>query len=376
VAVLTIPWSDAIAVVDGDRTYSFRQLREEAQAISIEAPMPLVATNTIDSVIAIYAALERRVPIVMIHPRLTAPERAALPRPGHLDREVLAVLYTSGTSGTPKGAILTRDAFGAAAHASEQVLGWREDDRWLLCMPLAHVGGLSIVIRCLLARKPFVLGTVRELAKATIASLVPTQLARLLDDPAWRPPASLRLVLLGGAAAPDSLLARARDRGVPVRTTYGLTEACSQVATDGVPLPGTSVRIEDGEIQVCGPTMMRGYLGEPPLTGWFATGDLGEFVDGKLVVHARRSDLIVTGGENVYPAEVEAILESLPGVRAALVYGIPDDTWGQIVAAQIVGDAPDDAALAANLAPHKRPRVIEIVSEIRTTPSGKKLRPR
>jgi len=250
-------------------------------------------------------------------------------------------------------------------------------------LPLAHVGGLSVLVRCLLARRPFVLGRPDRVAEdiarhhATIVSLVPTQLARLLDA-RWTPPPWLRIVLLGGAAAPASLLAHAAAAGVPVVTTYGLTEACSQVATQipgasgagcGPPLPGVRVRIVDERIEIDGPTLFSGYLGEPPrAAGWFATGDFGRLdAAGNLHVLGRRTDLIVTGGENVYPAEVEAYLDAR-GV-AACVFGMPDETWGEIVCAATTGVVV--AATLADLAPWKRPRRWARVRELPLTPGGK-----
>jgi O-succinylbenzoic acid--CoA ligase len=344
-----------------------------------------VAEPTLETVARIRELIRRRRPFVPIHPRLTAAERDALrPDLAAIPDGTLAVLYTSGTSGRPKGAILSRAAFIAAARASAARLGWRDDDRWLCSLPLAHVGGLSVLVRCLLARRPFVLGrgdrVAEDLAahRATIVSLVPAQLARLLDA-GWDPPPWLRLVLLGGAAAPPRLLERAASAGVPVVTTYGLTEACSQVATQipgapgagcGPPLPGVSVRIaEDDRIEIDGPTLFSGYLGEPLRPpGWFATGDFGRLdAGGNLHVLGRRTDLITTGGENVYPAEVEAYLDAR-GVSAC-VFGVADETWGEIVAAAVT--APVDPASLADLAPFKRPRRLAVVDALPLTAGGK-----
>jgi O-succinylbenzoic acid--CoA ligase len=225
-------------------------------------------------------------------------------------------------------------------------------------------------------------------------------LAALLERDEHRALARLRAVLVGGASAPWSLLEECERRGVPALATYGLTEACSQVTVQrlakpyraargsGEALPGVELRIAniDGErtIQVRGPTLMDGYFAGPdaPLVpardadGWFDTGDLGELKDGVLFVHARRSDLIVTGGENVYPVEVEQRLEALPGVRRALVFGVPDQRWGQLVAAAVElapGMTVDAfaALVAPALAPHKRPRLACSVEALPRTESGK-----
>jgi O-succinylbenzoic acid--CoA ligase len=257
----------------------------------------------------------------------------------------------------------------------------------------------------LLARRTIVIeeagiGNVENLAKTmarhevTIASLVPTVLRRLFDID-WTPPPSLRAILLGGAGAPASLLDESRARGLPVLTTYGLTEACSQVTTQrygtapspdrgaGEPLFGFEVRIAGEEIQVRSPALMSGYfpIGAHPdpflPDGFLRTGDIGRLDDqGRLHVLTRRTDLIVTGGENVYPAEVEQTLASLPGVSAACVFGIPDETWGQIVAAAMVAsDPPEDAAIARHvasaLASFKWPRRIAFLDEFPLTKSDK-----
>jgi O-succinylbenzoic acid--CoA ligase len=230
----------------------------------------------------------------------------------------------------------------------------------------------------------------------TLLSLVPTQLGRLLAlEPLWEPPRHLRALLLGGAAAPVALLDAARARGVPVLTTYGLTEACSQVATQapgtpcsaaegaGRPLPGIGVRVVDGEIQVRGPTLPSGYVGgdPPPLTadGWLRTGDRGWLdAEGRLHVLGRAGDVIVTGGEKVHPLEVERVLEAFAGVTAACAVGVRDPVWGQRVVALVVAQAGSNLDLAdlwrwtrEKLATFKRPRRMALVGELPLSPGGK-----
>jgi O-succinylbenzoic acid--CoA ligase len=202
--------------------------------------------------------------------------------------------------------------------------------------------------------------------------------------------------LLGGSAAPPALLDEAATRRVPVLTTYGLTEACSQVTVQrygtrpspaqgaGHPLAGVSVRIAGGVIQVKGDVLLSGYLaagsGADPIgpDGWLVTGDLGELDEyGRLHVLARRTDLIVTGGENVYPAEVEQVLTQASGIAAACVFGVADEEWGQTVAAALVAspapptDGELSAFIAGRLAPHKRPRSIAYLRELPLTAAGK-----
>lgn len=371
-------------------------------------PHPVVGEATLATIVTLYALLESRIPALLLHPRLTPPERegllAAAVRSGPLPGpDAAMIVYTSGTTGVPRAAVLSRGALLASARASEANLGWQPDDRWLLHLTLAHVGGLSILTRCLAARRCVVLGGHFEAEKVpqaiddqriTLASLVPTMLLRVIDaNPGWTPPPHLRAILLGGASASPCLLQRAAAARVPLVVSYGLTEACSQVTAtpyaarfapaeerSGRALPGIGVRVVDGRIEVRGPTLMTGYWNETPLApgAWFDTGDVGAIDErGRLTVHARRTDLIVTGGENVYPAEVEAVLEACPGIAAAAVFGVPDEVWGQTVAAALVaaGDPPGDAALRAfldaRLAPHKQPRAIGWLRELPHTRGGK-----
>jgi len=407
---------DAPGLRVGDRLYTFAQLadmtKRRIDALSLEPvhglPYMLEGTNTLEALVTLYALLEIRVPALLVHPQLTPPERADLsaaaaragqvPHPG-----AAAIIFTSGTSGEARGAVLTRAALLASAEASAANLHWQIDDAWLLCMPIARVGGLSILTRCLAARRCVVLARGFDVdlfpewvaaQRITLVSLVPTMLTRVLDrHPAWRVPAHLRAVLLGGAAASPKLLRRAADRRLPIVVTYGLTETCSQVVATpyaaryapadcgaGVALRGMDVRVDNGHIKVRGPTLMAGYWMETPLApdAWFDTGDLGELdAEGRLHVHARRADLIVTGGENAYPAEVERALEGFPGIAAAGVFGVPDEVWGHTVAAALVAERapPPDAALfeyvTRQLAPHKRPRHICYVPRLPHAPSGK-----
>jgi O-succinylbenzoic acid--CoA ligase len=407
---------DRVALHDGDRRWTFAELARCTESRMVElAPRwrrgtayPLAGRNTIDTLLSLYALLELRAPALLLHPRLTAHEQAAerdavARAEGTLPDDAAAVMFTSGTTGRPRGAVLTRAALHASAQASAANLGWRDDDCWLLAMPLARVGGLSIVTRCLAARRAVALAPPFDAAqlphwierhRVTQLSLVPTMLALVLDaHPGWRPPSHLRVLLLGGAATSASLFARANERRLPIVVTYGCTETCSQVTATpyerrfdaaacgvGRPLAGVQLRIDGGHIQVRGPMRMTGYLGEPPLSHdeWFDTGDLGELdAQGFLHVHARRADLIVTGGENVYPAEVERVLEACPGIQAAAVFGIADETWGQTVAAALVAGPrpPDDETLIehlqVHLAPHKRPRRIGFVANLPHNAAGK-----
>jgi O-succinylbenzoic acid--CoA ligase len=315
--------------------------------------------------------------------------------PGQLDPErVHTLLFTSGTTGRPKAAQLTIGAHQASARASIETLRMDAASSYLCNLPLFHVGGIATAIRCAVAGAKLLLqphfdaiATAEALGSGvTHASLVATTLQRLLEV-RDRFPGTVRAVLVGGGPVPPELLARARAAGLPVLHTYGLTEAASQVtaerpgdadgATAGWPLPGTQVRIVEGEIEVRGATMMLGYLGEPPLRGWLRTGDLGELdARGRLVVHARRSDLIVSGGENVYPAQVEAVLRAHPDVVECAVLPWPDEELGQVGHAAVVTRKPlAEEGLRehcrARLAGFKVPRRFVLVDALPRNAAGK-----
>ena len=304
-------------------------------------------------------------------------------------------LQTSGTSGTPKPVTPTFANLHWSALGSAAVLGARPEDAWLCTLPLSHVGGLSIVIRCAiqatraLVHERFdtdaVLRSIRE-DGVTLVSLVPTTLQRLLEAGLKHPP-HLRCALLGGAPVPPALQRQAMRAGIPVAQTYGLTETCSQVTTQtpgdteadaGPPLFCTRVRIAaDGEIEVQGPTV----VGQAP-GAWLATGDLGSLDrERRLTLTGRKADTIVTGGENVAPTEVEAVLAEHPAVLEAAVHGRPHPAWGEAVVATVVlkpGAHADPDELrrhcAAHLAGFKVPKQVDVTTALPRTRSGKLLR--
>ena len=299
------------------------------------------------------------------------------------------VVHTSGTGGTPKPIALTYGNWLWSALGSATALGLDPHERWLSAMPLSHVGGLSIVLRSAIGATTAivherfdterVLAELRDPAGPTVVSVVPTTLRRLLDAGLERPPA-LRWALVGGAPVPDGLLARATEAGVPAAATYGLTEACSQVATRGVPLFCTRVRVAgDGEILVSGPTVAPGAVAAD---GWLHTGDLGALSpDGLLSITGRAADTIITGGENVSPAEVEAVLEEHPAVAEAVAFGRADEIWGEALHAMVVlvdgaavGEDQLRAFAASRLAAFKVPKFIAFTAALPRTPSGKLLR--
>jgi O-succinylbenzoic acid--CoA ligase len=370
---------DAIALETAELRWTYAELLERAAAAEPAAAIALPPGP--DFVVALHACVLRGVPAVPVDPRLGEREQAAIRRaatpPG-----ALMVVHTSGTTGAPRPVALTAGNVHAQALGSAVALGLDPRERWLCPLPLSHVGGLMVLLRSVIYATTVVLRPLEgaELHGATLASLVPTQLARALDAGLTRPP-GLRAVLLGGAGAPRPLLARAAAAGVPVAQTYGLTQACSSVtvsepgdlATQGVPIPGAEVGIApDGEILVSGPTVAGG--------GTHATGDLGRLdARGRLVVTGRKAVTIITGGENVAPAEVESVLLEHPAVADAAVYGRPDPEWGEAVTARVVLREPvDPDALRAfareRLAGFKVPKAIEVAGELPRTASGKLLR--
>jgi O-succinylbenzoic acid--CoA ligase len=327
-----------------------------------------------------------------------------------------SIIFTSGTTGESKGAMLSCANHFWSATASAYRLGVMPDDRWLACMPLYHVGGLSILLRsCLYGTavvlhdgfSPEAIAHSIDTDDVTLISLVPTMLDRLLDT-AIPQLGKLRFVLLGGGAASKALLERALQNGVTVVTTYGMSETASQVATStpegmarkvesvGKPLMFIRVRIEDragqllspgeiGEIVVSGPMVMQGYYRRPDATrdvlrdGRLYTGDIGYLdEDGDLWIVQRRVDLIVSGGENVYPSEVENVLARHPAIKESVVVGVGDSQWGQVVAAGIVLNSETSLSkqeiidyCRESLAGYKIPRYVAFFKKFPRTASGK-----
>lgn len=310
------------------------------------------------------------------------------------DDAVVAGLFTSGTTGVPKLVELTHGNFRAASEANALRLGGESAQRWLGLLPLFHVGGLAMMYRCAVYGATLVLESQFDVASACAAldegvthvSLVPTMLERVLQHRGSRPFGGVKAALIGGGPMTGQMLERARAVGLPVLQTYGLTEACSQVTTEllaeadgtsaGVPLPGVQLRICEpdaqgvGEIEVLGPTVAKG------LGPWLKTKDLGAIdARGRLTVMARRVDLILTGGENVYPAEVEAVLSAHPSIRDIAVVGRADAQWGQVPVAVVVAPEFDRAEVNAwareRLAAFKVPRAWIQVDGLPRNATGK-----
>lgn len=372
-------------------------------------PLPFVAEATTEGLTTLFAALVLEVPLLLLSPKLTDAERRttiaaadAVAEP--LPDDAAVVIFTSGTTGRPKPVVLTRRNLVESALRVAEALQMTPDDVFLLSLSPARVGGLGIVIRTLVMRSTLAVSgrfqaktfmAELERNKVTLASVVPTMLSEILDKtPALRVPPRLRALLVGGAAAGFALRRRAAEAGIPVLTTYGMTEAGSTVAVTpyeerfvpqreaGRLLPGIEAKCVNGMLALRGPILAEHYWGVGPsmCSGWYLTGDMGELTsDARVSIGARRADLIITGGENVVPREVEDVLESMPGIRSALVLGQPDETWGALVTALLVPEDPSrhpDAEavvgyLKTRLARWKSPRRIAWVTSLPTTAAGK-----
>ncbi|GAB2823995.1 o-succinylbenzoate--CoA ligase [Lentzea nigeriaca] len=314
------------------------------------------------------------------------------PLDGWEKRAVLGV-PTSGSTGEPKTVLLDAEALTTSAQATHERLGG--PGTWLLALPTGHIAGIQVLVRSIVAgTTPGVLDMSKGFramgfaqdARPVLAqpgrhytALVPTQLSRLLvgEGPGLWTLRQFDGVLIGGAATPPKLLQQARALGVQVVTTYGMSETAGGCVYDGEPLRDVRVRTDD-VIEISGPVLALGYRGSPePFGEWFRTGDLGRLRDGRLEVLGRADDVIVTGGEKVPPVLVERALSTVEGVLEACVVGVPDDEWGQVVAAVVVarGDEPSlDELKTAVLEAVGRaavPKLVRFVSELPLRGPGK-----
>jgi len=324
-------------------------------------------------------------------------ERHARPSGIPVPEGTAAVVVTSGTTARPKGVELTYDGITAIGHGWAAAMGHEADDHWLVCLPLHHVAGLAILARAsvtgaaVTVRDGFDLddvATAPGAIGATLVSVVPTMLGRLLD--AGAPMHEYRRVVTGGAPLARALRMRADDGNVAVVDAYGQSETWGGCVANGVPIPGARVRLgPKDEIEIAGAMVMRDYRREPEASrqafthdGWLRTGDIGVLTDGHVQVVDRLRDLVITGGVNVSPVEVEQVLALHPAVADCAVTGRPDPEWGERVVAHIV---PRDASAPPSLddlrtfgrerltAP-KLPRELELVDEIPRSTGGKVLR--
>jgi O-succinylbenzoic acid--CoA ligase len=414
---------DAVALVSDQGRWTYAELawvvgeradRMRAEGVQPGMVVPIPLDASAESVITLLALWRAGATPAPLNSRLTKVEHdvateALQGRPSRAQ----AVLWTSGTEGRPRGVEISFRNLAESARAAQHRLGLDADDVWLASLSPAHVGGLALVTRALLLGCRLVVagpfdaartlqlidggesGVEMEGVPVTHLSVVPTQLLRLLElRGATSPPETFRCALVGGARAPTRLIERAHSSGWPLALTYGLTEATSQVATAppdltrrkpgtvGRPLDGVQVRLtEQGEILVRGATVAATYVGVGATTdadGWHHTGDLGRMDDdGDLWVTGRRADRIVTGGVTVDASEVEEALRAHASVADAAVVGLPDEEWGERLAAWIVPaeslvDLADlQAFLSDRLSKAKLPRVFHVAGELPRNENGK-----
>ncbi|MGH3650722.1 MAG: AMP-binding protein [Acidimicrobiia bacterium] len=330
-----------------ERVWTYGETLAEVEARMTERPRVITPSLSAESVFDVVAGMAGGGATVL-GPNIDRPPGAA---------HSTLVVFTSGTTGPPRGVRLTGANLRAASAASAAHLGHDTDDNWLLAMPLHHVGGLSIVVRQVFTGGSVTLlpefdpatfaGAMR--GRVSMVSVVPTMLRRVIGYGPFR---GLRAVLVGGGPIPDGLLEEAEAAGLPALPTYGMTETFGQVATlkpgfplerKAYPLPGIELRIEpDGRVAVRGEQVSPGYVGEPDRADpWLVTNDLGTLDDdGALRIAGRVDTVIVTGGENVDPARVEEVIRGHAGVDEVVVVGVPDEEWGQVLVAVYSGSVP------------------------------------
>ena len=400
------PDHDAIVADDGSLTYAQLDERASARArrlaaagvgegdrVRVTHPPRLAFAELLHALPRLGAVLAPQPPADPPEPVLdpTTAVRPDLPLRGGFEPDAVhTLIHTSGTTGAAKAVELTYANHAASALASAGGLGVEPADRWLCPLPLHHVGGLNVLIRSAINSTTVVLHERFDAARvkaafeagdATLASLVPTMLVRLRAA-GLRSAPGLRAIALGGGPIPPELLEWAAEAGIPVVPVYGMTESCSQVVagSPGKPLPGVELQIApDGEILVRGAMVAPGAAAPD---GWLHTGDLGRLDEGGgLQILGRLKELIVTGGENVAPLEVEQALLAHPAVTDAGVAGLPDPDWGEAVIALVVLRAPADADdlrawCRERLAPFKVPKAIHPVERLPRNAGGKLLRDR
>jgi O-succinylbenzoic acid--CoA ligase len=365
--------------------------------------------------VAAIAAWDDGVAILPVNPAAPAAERDALLarlRPTHVFEggerrpvaggapvaaDVVAVMVTSGTTGAPKGVELTRAGMEQMGRGYSAGVAAGPGDRWLACLPLHHVASLGALARAYVTGVTWTVHDGFDLERvaraprvdgATIVSVVPTALRRLLD--AGAPLHEYRCVIVGGAPCPPVLRQRAEAAGVPVVDASGMTETWSGWVLDGVPIAGAEPRLaSDGELLARGDMVMRGYRLDPAQTvtvlapdGWLSTGDIGEISGGRVRVVDRKKDLVISGGVNVSPTEVEGVLAHHRSVSDVCIIGVPDDEWGERVVAYVVpADASSPPTLddlraygRDRLSAAKLPREVRLIDAIPRSGGGKPLR--
>lgn len=337
-----------IAILSKEISLSFAELDRYVDTLR---PCPQIKEPPGPHLIAqFFAAWRHQSSIFPLNPRLPQTPDVPNPPPNSL------LLYTSGSTSSPKIAVLSLSNLLANASGALSAIDLKAGDQWRLTLPLYHVGGIGIVIRCILARATIVLD---DSPNITHLSYVPTHLYR--STPIYK---RLRCLLLGGAPIPSI------PDYLPIFTTYGLTEMASMVTLNGKTLPMREIRLaDDGEILVRGPCLFQGYLGQVPPQGWFPTGDLGRYENNKLEIVGRKDWMFISGGENIQPEEIERELLSLPEVFEAAVLPIHDPEFGKRPVAVVRASASFDLkqmqqALGKRLPKFKIPIALYLVDEM------------
>lgn len=448
-----------------DRTLSFLQLEQESKTfakkiatlgIGENAKVAILSTNRTDMVIAIHALSYLKAVAVLLNTRLSKQElqyqlkqsettlvitterlrndkkldfplqktysdiqvlnEAEIKLPTQINvQDPFTMMFTSGTTGNPKGVIHTYGNHWASAIGSMLNLGLNKDDKWLLTLPIFHVGGLSILLRSVIYGMTVFLmekydsnqfyETIME-KKITIISLVTLMLKQFLKKVGKTPlPNHVRCFLLGGGSVPEPILKQVAEKQIPLFQSYGMTETSSQIVTlsadyafeklgsAGKPLFQAALKIWNqneegiGEIVVKGPMVMKGYVNNEQANessfedGWFKTGDLGYLdEDNFLYVVDRRTDLIISGGENIYPSEIENVILGVEGIVEVAVIGRKDETWGQVPVAFVVRSCSDvsqqmiDEHIKTKLASFKLPKKMYFVQSLPRNASNKIMR--
>ena len=354
---------DTPALIAAGRSFTWLELLSEAERLAKKLPAVQEAFthqgSSLDLALHAYACSLKNQPFWPV-------DRNALSNNAQPIPDTVLIISTSGSEGLPKAVQLTNSHLDAAAAAANQRLPLRPGDIWLACLPLNHIGGQAILWRCAQVGATVLLhegfdadqvATDLDRQPVTHISLVPAMLARLLEI-GVKPPPSLRHALIGGAALSMSLYERASAAGWPLNPSYGMSESSAQIATwteadgpwheglVGTALAGNEISLsDDGRIQIRGSQIMAGYLGDKSLDSgeWFITSDLGKIDQNqRLTVTGRSDDMLISGGRNVHPTQVESCLAACPGIRDVAVTGRPDPVWGDLVVAFVVASCSSE----------------------------------
>lgn len=388
------------ALISGEEAWSYAEVARLSAIASDTCRAPrIVCGSSQELALEAYRCIFEKRPFWPVD--RVSPKNQRYQAKTSLPAEAALIISTSGSEGEPRAVVLSHQSMLAAANASNLRLPLAAGDTWLNCLPLYHIGGQSILWRCALAGATVLLHNgfqaehvAVDLKKYPIShiSLVPAMLARLLEVEATVP-ASLRHVLVGGAALSPTLYEKACAAGWPIFPSYGMSETSAQIATYnpaddpwhpglvGRPLEGSEVAISpNGRIRIRSPQLMLGYLNGYGLDadGWLTTGDLG-WIDphGRLTVTGRADDMLISGGRNVHPLEVESCLAACPGIRDVAVTGQPEPVWGQIIVALIVGTASTEQIIEharQHLPSAAMPRKLVFLDRLPRNPTGKLLR--